>query len=109
MNCISCGVSHTEKMLHRTKPTGQNDPGWMCMSCLDVEEPELANNIKSDDYPVRRGFDIRCANNYIIAPGSTTIRVGELATLKVLEDNPICYLPTDIADFVGISNGTVKS
>jgi hypothetical protein len=36
-------------MLHRTNPKGQDKAGWMCMPCIEKEEPELSKNIKSDD------------------------------------------------------------
>lgn len=49
MNCIKCGCSCTERMLHRTNPIGQKDGGWMCMPCIKKQEPELAKNIETDD------------------------------------------------------------
>jgi hypothetical protein len=47
--CTKCGCPCTARMLHRTNPKGQIDAGWMCMPCIEKQEPELANNIKKDD------------------------------------------------------------
>jgi len=49
MKCIKCGCSCAERMLHRTKPKGQMNAGWMCLPCIEKDEPELAKNIKQDD------------------------------------------------------------
>ena len=51
MNCEKCGASVFDKTLHRTKPKGQPDAGWMCLDCIKALEPELAKNIKEDDAP----------------------------------------------------------
>lgn len=48
MNCTICDVSFFDKPLHRTRPTGQPDAGWMCEECLNKNEPELHNNLKED-------------------------------------------------------------
>lgn len=54
MKCKNCGAGIKGVMLHRTKPKGQTDAGWMCMPCIESTEPELAKNIKSDcdDAPI---------------------------------------------------------
>jgi hypothetical protein len=57
MKCTNCGISGDQKMLHRTNPLGQNDPGWMCIDCIEKKEPELASNIKSDDYDVLQDIE----------------------------------------------------
>lgn len=49
MKCIKCGCSCFDRMLHRTAPKGVSPAQWMCMPCIEEQEPELANNIKSDD------------------------------------------------------------
>lgn len=49
MKCIKCGISCTERMLHRTAPLGVTPANWMCLPCIETTEPELANNIKQDD------------------------------------------------------------
>lgn len=48
MNCEKCGIAFSDKMLHRTKPKGQPDGGWMCLEWIEKTEPELGNNIKLD-------------------------------------------------------------
>ena len=49
VGCKKCGVACTSKMLHRTNPTGQSDGGWMCLECIESEEPELYKNIVEDE------------------------------------------------------------
>lgn len=48
MKCTNCGVGIDKRPLHRTKPKGQTDAGWMCMPCIEKSHPELAKNIKED-------------------------------------------------------------
>lgn len=63
VKCIVCGVSSYDEMLHRTNPKGQTDAGWMCMSCIEKEEPELFKNIKSDDnFKVLEDIEEICLN-----------------------------------------------
>ena len=48
-------------MLHRTEPIGQDNAGWMCMSCIEVHEPELAQNLQDeDDYQVTQDIEKTC-------------------------------------------------
>lgn len=49
MKCISCNCTAFKRMLHRTNPIGQPDGGWMCMPCIELHEPELAKNIKTEE------------------------------------------------------------
>lgn len=49
MKCIKCNCSCTKKMLHRTAPLGESDGKWMCISCIEKHESELAKNIKTND------------------------------------------------------------
>ncbi len=35
-------------MLHRTSPKGIAEKNWMCLPCIEKQEPELAKNIKED-------------------------------------------------------------
>jgi hypothetical protein len=46
MKCIYCGKYHLT--LHRTNPKGQPNPGWACLPCIEIKEPELAKNIKEE-------------------------------------------------------------
>lgn len=46
--CIICKLSVLDKPLHRTKPTGQPDAGWMCESCIAKHEPDLHASLKAD-------------------------------------------------------------
>lgn len=47
-DCIICGASVFDTPLHRTKPTGQPDGGWMCEPCIEKHEPDLYTSLKAD-------------------------------------------------------------
>lgn len=52
MKCSKCGVSIQGIILHRTKPKGQLDAGWMCEPCIKESEPELYSNIQEENKEV---------------------------------------------------------
>lgn len=46
MKCAECG--RIDLMLHRTGEIGSVHANWMCLPCIERNEPELADNIKDD-------------------------------------------------------------
>lgn len=60
--CKSCEVPFYKKMLHRTNPLGVIPADWMCIDCIEKEEPELYKNIKSDDYQTLKDIEWACFN-----------------------------------------------
>lgn len=46
MKCIKC--NDAQAILHRTSPIGETPANWMCMKCIEKNEPELAKNLKDD-------------------------------------------------------------
>jgi len=54
MKCVKCNKSVNEIMLHRTGEIGTLKPEWMCMPCIEKNEPELAKNLQEEykDEPI---------------------------------------------------------
>jgi len=62
MKCHECGCS--DGMLHRTGEIGSVHANWTCLPCIELTEPELADNIK-DDYlanPIMKDLEAICTN-----------------------------------------------
>lgn len=47
MKCKGCRRDVCEVHLYRLESPG-NPPRWMCLSCLEVHEPYLANHIREN-------------------------------------------------------------
>lgn len=101
MKCINCGVSMFDKMLHRTKPKGQPDGGWMCEDCMQKVEPELANNLKTDDdYNVVKAIENIVINDRpLMQSNCIREKCPKCGSIEVDANSPLTIYECDSSDY----------